>query len=155
MSQFPIMALYKSFWVYQLDSNPYGPTLYFRALVKTNFFSLDSMIPWKKGPVDMIDSTCQTHDNCYGEVQNHPVIKSNNFITPCILHSMTTAVVELWGNQFKKTYKKWRTSLTLSHNLGTESSTTSSSTFSPQNCTQSLTFNSLQSWINLNSTFKF
>ena len=61
--------------VYQLDSNPHGPTLYFRALVKTNLYSLDSMNPWKKGPVDMIDSTCQTHDNCYGEVQNHPVIK--------------------------------------------------------------------------------
>ena len=60
------------------------PYTYFRALVKTNLYSLDFMNPWKKGPVDVIDSTCQTHDNCYGEVQNHPVIKSNNFITPCI-----------------------------------------------------------------------
>ena len=41
------------------------------------------MNPWKKGPVDVIDLTCQIHDNCYGEVQKHPVIKLNNFITPC------------------------------------------------------------------------
>jgi hypothetical protein len=35
------------------------------------------MNPWKKGPVDVIDWTCQQHDNCYGEVQKHPVMKSN------------------------------------------------------------------------------
>ena len=43
------------------------------------------MNPWKKGPVDVIDLTCQIHDNCYGEVQKHPVIKLNDSIAPCTL----------------------------------------------------------------------
>ena len=52
------------------------------------------MNPWKKAPVDVIDWTCQQHDNCYGKVQKHPVIKMHDL-------SGGSLIDVIWGQPIK------------------------------------------------------